>query len=132
MKKIRSLPQLPRVPARKRTGRCFELSGRGQMHDPSWTLIHGHVAFQPGFGEVLIAHAWLEKRGTVYDATLDRAFTAEQYASEYFAIADKRYSYAQAAKQALRTRHWGPWHKCQEILVARLGPSTRARPGIER
>jgi len=111
---------------RRRLGRCFELAGRGQqMVDPTWTLVHGRIAAVPG---LLVAHAWLEKRGVVYDPVLDRLMPARQYARDQSAVIERRYSFWQAVKASHASGHWGPWHPCETITVARsavLAASTR-------
>jgi hypothetical protein len=50
-----------------------------------------------GVIEGFIAHAWLEKDGTVYDAVLDRFMPGAQYAEEFGAVAERRYSLLEAA-----------------------------------
>lgn len=110
----------PRVRARSRQGRCFELAGKGQQRDPSWILVHGTI-----YG--WIAHAWLEKDGTAYDAVIDRFVPVPQYEREFDAIAERRYGPREAAEAMLsgpQGRHtWGPWHESagnvQGLLVGR-------------
>jgi len=113
-------PTPPRYPARRRKGRCFELAGRGLLEiDPTWTLVHGRAAFWNLTRlPLLIAHAWLEKGGYVYDATLDELLTVKAYATRHSAIAERRYTEAKARKQLLAARNWGPWHPSQQISVA--------------
>lgn len=95
----------PRVRARDRTHRCYELAGKGQQRDPSWTLVHGTIR---GW----IGHAWLEKDGAVYDAVLDRFMSVEQYVEEFGAKVERRYSRKEAAHEILSAQRltWGPWH----------------------
>lgn len=102
-------PRLPRI--RKRAHRCYELAGRGQQRDPSWTLVHGTL-------ESCIGHAWLEKEGTVYD----RFMPIAQYIEEYAALAERRYSAKEAAEAMLSAKRatWGPWHKTDAARFASI------------
>jgi hypothetical protein len=74
------LADLPRPTARirprTRRHRCFELTARIQWDDPTWTLVHGIV-------QSCTEHAWLSRDGVVYDAVLDKSFTAEDYVARF-------------------------------------------------
>lgn len=65
----------------------------------------------------LIAHAWLEKGGYVYDTTLDAVMTVKQYAKRCGAVTERRYTAPRAEKLMLKTGLWGPWHPCDVITV---------------
>lgn len=110
-------PHPPRIETRQRKGRCYELAGRGQLNvDPTWTLVHGRAAIVARL-PLLIAHAWLEKDGYVYDASLDELMTAKKYVARYKALTERRYSAAQTAKKLIENEHWGPWHLIHDITV---------------
>jgi hypothetical protein len=112
-------PEPPRIRAIRRKGRCYELTGRGHLRDETWTIVHGQVAFWSlRRNPLLIAHAWLEKDGYVYDATLDQVMTAKQYRTRYKARIERRYSARQVQRLMLTTETWGPWHDCDMITVA--------------
>lgn len=86
-----------------RSGRCFELCGRGIMNDRTWMLVHGTI-------HGWIAHAWLERDGVCYDAVLDSEQPQGAYYAAREAVAEARYSQREAAEKAANSNHWGPWH----------------------
>jgi hypothetical protein len=65
--------------ARKRSGRCYELSYilLLDLGAPA-ILLHGSITDMPG-GDNWIRHAWLEMGGNVYDAVLNKAMPVAQY-----------------------------------------------------
>lgn len=105
-----SAPASPRVRARIRDKRCYELAARGQMRAPAWTLVHGRVTF--GIGDEVsaeIPHAWLEHNGTVYDAVQDRFFSIEEYERQHNARAKYRYTPEEAASLMRKLKVYGPF-----------------------
>jgi hypothetical protein len=101
----------PRIRARTRAHRCFELSGRGALNDPSWTLVHGSI-----YGPNNIAHAWLTKDGVVYDTVIDRYMTEIEYAEKFNAVSERSYELKEATPLLLKQGHWGPWHDTLSIV----------------
>lgn len=97
--------KLPRIRARSRRGRCFELAGRGQLSNPAWKLVHGLSTVG---GPVLVPHAWLELDGIVYDPVLDKAMPIDQYKTQCGALIGRRYTAKQAAALTHRLGMWGP------------------------
>jgi hypothetical protein len=79
------------------------------MRDPSWTLIHGVT-------HGLIAHAWLLKEGTVYDAVLDQHVSAREYEETHGAVIERQYKLKEAAEFMASTGCFGPWHKTSGIV----------------
>jgi hypothetical protein len=66
-----------KIRPRRRDGRGFELSGRYQLDDPSWTLVHGSIrtkVITKGNALTRFNHAWLKRDGWVYDSVLDMAY----------------------------------------------------------
>lgn len=109
---VTAVPTGPRVRARNRKGRCFELAGKGQWRDPSWTLVHGSI-----FG--WIAHAWLVKDGMVYDAVGDQFMSERDYQEQYQSVIERSYQWKEAAMFLADSPHWGPWHKTSASFGAR-------------
>ena len=99
----------PRVRARKRVGRCFELSFAVLMDHEDWTLVHGIVNGPPDECP-RTCHAWLERDGQVFDPVSDELSPSLRYRIRFDALAVARYSAHQAGGLALETRHYGPWH----------------------
>jgi hypothetical protein len=94
----------PRIRARTRARRCYELAARGLLQDPSWRLVHGTNLGMAG-------HAWLTKDGIVYDAVRDQYMAADVYAQKRGAVAERHYGPNEAAEQVCLAGHWGPWHE---------------------
>ena len=92
---------------RSRAGRCYELAGRLQLDDPTWTLVHGEC-LMPG-GDHHYGHAWLERDGWVHDATLDKSLLWSDYAARFGARRLALFTPHDAAEAAGRCGHWGPW-----------------------
>jgi hypothetical protein len=102
----------PKVRARSRRGRCYELAFKGQIRDTSWILVHGTVRGRLRNGTIgRIGHAWLVKGQEVYDPVLDASTTAEEYANKYAAVEERRYTAEEMAKLVLSTNSRGPWHE---------------------
>jgi hypothetical protein len=97
-------PKPPRLGVRKRAHRCFELAGRGQSKDATWTLVHG-IAFAHQ-----VRHAWLTKAGWTYDPVMNKCMPERQYFDTYQAVVERKYSIQEAATMCVETTHWGPWH----------------------
>jgi hypothetical protein len=90
-----------------RAGRCFELSGSGCLQaGGTWTLIHGEVDLDVN---TRMAHAWLERKGWVYDPVLDQTVPRDVYVKHVNAIVFRRFNVREASKQMLNSGHYGPW-----------------------
>lgn len=98
---------VPRITARKRIGRCYELAGIGLLrHKPrQWTLVHGTVKA----GQQTLGHAWFERGELVYDPVKDFVFIRPHFYRTLRAKAVKRYSVRSAAKHMLVKKSFGPW-----------------------
>jgi hypothetical protein len=92
---------------RIRSGRCYELAGQLSIDDPTWTLVHGTVR---GEGGTRTGHAWLRRGETVYCAALNRSFVCADYVARYAAEEVATFDAVEAARAALSSGHWGPWH----------------------
>lgn len=102
-----ALAQSPRLPGiRKRTRRCYELSARGQMRAPDWTLVHGACRHDLGFE---FGHAWLERDGQVYDAVRDEFMPLAEYLERAGARRIVSYTNIEAVQQMLAQNVYGPW-----------------------
>jgi hypothetical protein len=91
---------------RSRRGRCFELSGRYQLDDPSWALVHGTIR-TPTWGR--FPHAWLKRDGWVYDSVLNRSYKVATYTRLFDARVWATYAVRDAAKVVVAAGHWGPF-----------------------
>lgn len=107
---------LPRVNARKRAGRCYELCVRGLLNSPtsvaeSWLLVHGTVRWNGPGGRM--GHAWLVTFDgeTVYDAVRDETRPAAEYQALFAANEERRYALKEVAGEVIGSGHWGPWHE---------------------
>jgi hypothetical protein len=97
---------------RQREGRAFELSGRYQMDDPTWTLVHRSieaVVIEMGSAVTRFSHAWLKRDGWVYDSVLNKSYEESRYVKIYAAIEVITYHQLAAARMASTAKHWGPW-----------------------
>lgn len=91
-------------------GRCYELSFLYQRKHPEYTLIHGTITcFVPPY--MTINHAWLMKDNIVYDAVLEEEFDQLAYESMFQAKIKMQYTVNESSMLALRTGHYGAWHK---------------------
>ncbi len=99
---------VPRVRARKRVTRCYELAGRGLLSaggNSPWDLVHGTIQGKEG----LLGHAWLERDGIVYDPVADFLFAARDYRRIRRARTIRRYSAIEAIKTMAESKLYGPW-----------------------
>lgn len=100
----------PRIRARKRKGRCYELTGKGVIDNPDvgWVLVHGTVNGIP--------HAWFNKGIMIYDPIFDEIYTCATYRNKYGPVMeDRRYSHKEAIEMVLKYNHYGPWHGEESI-----------------
>jgi hypothetical protein len=86
----------PRVRARKRAHRCYEMAVKGQIQAPDWTIVHGTVLV---LGSP-VGHGWLERDSEVYDPVDDKFFEQQRYYSERGAVARGRYSPKQSSARS--------------------------------
>ena len=111
----------PFVRAKKRDGRCFELSYKVVTTYPNWALVHGVVRKIPGCNAELMVHAWAEKDDLVHDpvlnSTIERNKYYELYVIEYSPIL--RYSSHEAQIQAAKSGNYGCWDSSFGNLVDR-------------
>lgn len=124
---------------RKREGRGFELSGRYQMDDPTWTLVHGTIrarVIDKGCASVRFSHAWLKRDGWVYDSVLDKSYEEARYVALYTAREVATYDHAAAAEMVLAESHWGPWTEIdvsdKDIMILRAGARHTDTPALEK
>jgi hypothetical protein len=107
-----------RLRPRSRARRCFELSGRYQMQDPTWTLVHGTVRYVVWGDESRYAHGWLKRDGWIYDAVLNESFRADEYVSRFAAEELATFTDKEIADAMHTFGHWGPWVKYDaDVLV---------------
>jgi hypothetical protein len=98
---------------RKRSGRCYELAFRVMHEEPGaerFVLVHGVV--RERFG-----HAWIElDDGTVYDPVVDLHLPADEYTTRAHAVAERRYTRAEALENMLKNNKYGPWHDTAGVI----------------
>jgi hypothetical protein len=104
-----------RIRPRTRAKRCWELSFRIQRDDPTWTLVHGRLSTAPDMRDRSVVgwqHAWLERDGIVYDATLDASYTKDDYVAQFGATEEMRYTVKEAAVACIKAggRVYEQWH----------------------
>jgi hypothetical protein len=103
------MSDLPRIRAKKRVGRCWELAARALLRLPaatSWRLVHGIVT---GPGGVRMGHAWLARGDQIWDAVRADFFLAADYLTLGEAAIIAEYSRREMAAEVSRHRHYGPW-----------------------
>ena|ERR1039458_1250582 len=104
---------------RKRQGRCYELALRVMLHEPSaerLTLVHGRIS-QIKNDDYLIDHAWIELNdGRIYDPVLDKHTPQDEYVRTRGAVIERQYPRAEAIRVAVKTGHYGPWHRAEQPL----------------
>ena len=103
----------PRINARRRLGRCYELAGRGIVEcaaGSGWTLVHGMARVSRG-SMLIGGHAWCEnvERPIAYDAVANRYYLLKNYYALWRAKPALRLTPKQAARRLLKEGHWGPW-----------------------
>jgi hypothetical protein len=106
-----------RLRPRNRAKRCFELAGRFQLDDPTWTLVHGIVCAENGTHLIRYAHGWLKRDQWVYDAVRDESFVADEYVTRFGAEEVGTYNSVAAAKAASTVGHWGPWVEYDSSVI---------------
>src|SRR6185437_10634025 len=87
-----------------RAHRCFELSGRYQLDDPTWTLVHGVIVSC----DLSIAHAWLKRDGWIFDAVLNESMPEQDYLTRFAAREIGSFSAVEAAQKQAARGWWGP------------------------
>ncbi len=109
--------EVPRIAARKRVGRCYELAGMGILKHKCrrWTLVHGTVINEMQ----TLGHAWFERGPLVYDPVKDFVFTRTLFYRTHKAKAKKRYSVRQAARLMVKNKTFGPWWNAPANVVHR-------------
>lgn len=103
-----NLDSLKRI--RQRQKRCFELSDRVILDNPSWTLVHSNV-FN---GAMRIDHSWLEKDDVVYDPVLNVFFDKMKLYAIVTPSNIKKYDRKQVVEIICGTKKHGPWYPEEE------------------
>ena len=112
---------------KERDGQCFKFSLLGliETYDAGMrdiTLVHGVITgyhrdrVEPGH-EMRIAHAWLERGDTVYDATVDVLFHKDDFYQMVAAVAERRYTAEEAMLNRFLFSTVGPWHKTAGVFT---------------
>lgn len=96
--------------AREQTpGDCFRFATKNASKGS--LVVHGSVLL-PGT-QKRILHAWIEKKGRVYDwqnkDTHPKGIPIERFYMQTDAEPHKKYTPEEALANAARTRNWGPW-----------------------
>ena len=110
MKKNYPECRVPRV--RTRRGRCYELALKGMMRSPRWLLVHGYFDCRGA----IVGHAWLLCEGKIFCPTMDRLFHEPTYYAKHQTVPIVTYTVREAAKMAIRYKHYGPWIEAEKLL----------------
>lgn len=107
---LRKAPLAPKVRARSRAHRCYELVGQAlvDLHQSTsavqWEIVHG--TYRGGLG-----HAWLEHAdGWAFDAVKLEMLPTRDYYAKYEAAPERRYDVKALAEMIERFGIWGPFH----------------------
>lgn len=102
------------------TGRCYEGALTYLQAHPEATLVHGTVN---GTGGLRFGHAWVElPSGRVLDGSTHGFYEGPSYHAELKTAAERRYTYKEALKTALREKNWGPWHETAGLIGRNVKP----------
>lgn len=103
-------PTPPRVRARKREGRCYELAFSTLLNDDAegWALVHGEVRGPPE-GPPIVGHAWLARDGWVFDVVRKELLSADIYMRRSLARVLAIYEKTDACRRMIAEGHYGPW-----------------------
>ena len=101
----------------KGEGDCYEAAAKllyAHRSCPGIVLVHGTVTGQWPIAGIRYGHAWIEVGDVVLDPSNGRFVCARK--ADYYAVGEidesvTRYVFAEAARQMLETRHYGPWEK---------------------
>jgi len=103
-----------------RQGRCYELAFQFIKREEEGLLVHGRVFAGPT--PRWVNHAWVEtETGFVYEPVYQRFYRKEEFFKAFYAEADARYTWAEAAALALRHKHFGPWGEKQQRVPMAIG-----------
>lgn len=93
----------------ERLGDCYRLAFRFIIREDEGYLIHGRVF--GGSPPRWIEHAWVElPTGLVYEPVAHTFYKKDTFYQRYNAEELKRFSPTEAAKLAIKFRHFGPWY----------------------
>jgi hypothetical protein len=94
----------------KRQGRCFELSAKFAIANPSWDVVRATLYPRLGpFADQIYFHGFAVKDDKVYDPIWDEVVDKDRY-YKYFDITDEhRYTESDACVKMLKTKNYGPW-----------------------
>lgn len=117
------------LPDRNKSGNCFSIHLHLQHAVRQLTLVHGVVVGQGPIEGIEHSHCWLEYEVDLVEMSVPMVLdvsngkSVQMPAHLYYHIGKikqdwiKRYDYAEAAKNALKIGHYGPWHRLPEHVV---------------
>lgn len=93
-------------------GRCYELAWRWLSRSREGTLVHGSLF--AGEPRRRIDHAWVEFTDEVggplvYEPSSEALLKRSTFYLRFKAKPAQKYTWEEAAKLALMTKHYGPW-----------------------
>ena len=95
----------------KQDGNCFQVAGMFVIDNPEFILCHGKVTNPLTSRKHW--HAWNEKEGIVVDNANGNKFTGSIRGYYEVGCIDKnkvkKYSFKEASKLMLKTKHFGNW-----------------------
>ena len=96
--------------AKSRIGKCYELSGKFQLDNNEWTLVHAMLNPQFGpFANCLYDHAFVEHEALVFDPVFAEFYPKDEYYACYRTGEANRHDYMSSARMITSEGHWGPW-----------------------
>lgn len=101
---------------KNRLGKCYELSYQFATNN-DWALVHGYITDRLGKTGHTIDHAWCIKNGIVFDPVMNVEYPVQVYERLYGAEVAKVYNTSQILDNALKHKHYGPWHKIDKSKI---------------
>jgi len=102
-----SYTQIKLIP--ERVGECYKDAYHFLLREGEGLLVHGEVT-SPADTRV-IKHAWVELDGYVWEPQTKQYFRKPDFYDVFKPKVQAKYTPLEAAKLAVKTRHYGPWEE---------------------
>lgn len=100
----------PAVGTDMRSGRCYELAGQANRHEPASSLVHGTL-HGPDEDNILMGHAWvILPNGHCWEPLTMKAGPRELFDAAMNPVYERIYSRTDAQRNLDESGVWGAWH----------------------